>query len=123
MSNSRELSELELATLTIIGKNVKFVRRDLLCMTLENLAVQTNVSRDVLCRLEALASGDGQMGFGRVYPSISTVIKFCEGIGVTPSLLMGEDFESNTEIQDMILEKCKDCSKLPTGAKVINSDN
>lgn len=120
-SNARELSELELTTLTTIGKNVRFVRRDLLCATLEEMAKQTNVSRDVICRLEALAAGNGEMGFGRVYPSISTVIKFCEGIGVTPSDLMGVDFETNSGTQDKILEYCSEIVKLGTGAKVIES--
>jgi transcriptional regulator with XRE-family HTH domain len=107
---NRELSNLELKTLTNIGKNVKFVRRELLNLKLVEISEHTGVSRDVICRLEALASGDGQMGSGRVYPSISTVIKFCEGIGVTPAELLDKDFLEEPEIQDKILEYCKDFS-------------
>ena len=114
MSN-KELSELELKTLTNIGKNVKYVRRDLLGMKLVDIASHTGVSRDVICRLEALASGDGQMGNGRVYPSISTVIKFCENIGVTPGELLEKDFLYESEIQDRILEHCKDVANLSKG--------
>jgi transcriptional regulator with XRE-family HTH domain len=122
-SHSKELSDLELTTLTNIGRNVKFVRRDLLCLTLEEMAKQTSVSRDVICRLEALSTGDGSMGFGRIYPSISTVIKFSEGIGVTPSDLMGEDFTLNSKVQDSILEHCRDIAKLGSGMKTIESSD
>lgn len=105
MSN-KELSELELKTLTCIGRNVKYTRRGLLRMKLVDLSKHTGVSRDVLCRLEALADGTGNMGSGRVYPSISTIIKFCEGVGVTPSEILEKDFSSDTDIQTRILDNC-----------------
>lgn len=112
---SRELSELQLQTLTSIGKNVKYIRRNLLDVRLADISSYTGVSRDVICRLEALADGEGSMGSGRVYPSISTVIKFCEGVGITPAELLDIDVRSDVSIQNRILEHCKDM--LPQYAK------
>lgn len=109
--DNKELSELELKTLTNIGKNVKYVRRSLLDIRLVDIAQHTGVSRDVICRLEALSDGDGTMGNGRVYPSISTVIKFCEGIGVSPAELLEKDIQTDTELQRKILEHCKDMKR------------
>ena len=55
------------------------------------MADATGISRDVLCRLEALASGDGAMGKGRVYPSLSTIIKFSEFTGMELSELLDKN--------------------------------
>ena len=106
MSNvSRGLSDLEKNTLENIGKNVKFTRRSILGVTLATLAGNTGVSRDVICRLEALST---EVNENTTYPSISTVIKFCEGVGVTPAELFDKDFEEDSEIQKKIVESCKD---------------
>ena len=36
------------------------------------------------------------------------MIKFCEGVGVLPSELFDSEFEKETDIQNKILEHCKD---------------
>lgn len=114
---NKELSELELKTLTNIGKNVKFIRRNLLRLKLDEISEYTGVSRDVVCRLEALSSGEGKMGGnGRVYPSISTVIKLCESLGITPAELLDKDFLYEPDIQDKILEHCRDLVNPDRGA-------
>lgn len=105
MKSGRELSDLELSTLENIGNNVKFTRRNLVRVTLNEMARFTGVSRDVLCRLEAFSVKG--VGEDTSYPSISTVIKFCEGVGVTPAELLSENFRTNTEIQEKVLEACK----------------
>lgn len=120
MSN-KELSELELKTLTSIGKNVKYTRRGLLHTKLVDLSKHTGVSRDVLCRLEALADGSGNMGNNRVYPSISTIIKFCEGVGVTPAEIFEKDFSSDLGIQERILDNCSELIK-SDGIVLLDSD-
>lgn len=118
---SKELSELQLQTLTNIGKNVKYIRRSLLSVRLADISEYTGVSRDVICRLEALSSGDGNMGTGgRVYPSISTVIKFCEGVGITPAELLDINIEEDIQIQDKILEHCKEMKRDIKGVTVID---
>ena len=121
MSN-KGLSDMELRTLTNIGKNVKYVRRNLLGLKLDDLSKHTGVSRDVICRLEALSSGDGCMGNGRVYPSISTVIKFSEGVGVTPADLIDKDFMYESDIQDRIMEHCKDVINNSKGVTILSTD-
>ena len=56
--NSNEaLTEMALRTLTYIGNNVKFIRKSLLDVKLTKMVEITGVSRDVICRLEALATG------------------------------------------------------------------
>lgn len=119
---NKELSDLELRTLTNIGRNVKFVRRNLLGLKLVDISEKTGVSRDVICRLEALSSGEGQMGNGRVYPSISTVIKFCEGIGVSTGELLDCDIQNTPDIQDKILNHCKDFANLSKGVKILSEE-
>lgn len=106
----RAMSDLELLTLDNIGKNVRFIRRDLLRVTLEVLSKNTGVSRDVICRLEALSDIEDSVkkGVKIVYPSISTVIKFCNGVGVTPSQLFETQVEFNDEIIDSVKNYCKD---------------
>lgn len=104
-SVSKELSELEIKTLENIGRNVRYTRRNLLGVTLAEMASNTGVSRDVICRLEYLANG--LKSTDTVYPSISTVIKFCNGVGVTPAELFDKDFREDNEVQDKIVEHCK----------------
>lgn len=103
-NENRVLTELEKNTLMNIGKNVKYTRRDLLNVTLATLSKNTGVSRDVICRLEALSQG---VKPETTYPSITTMIKFCEGVGVLPSELFDSEFEQEAEIQNKILEHCK----------------
>ena len=103
--NSEELSKTELAVLTMVGKNVKFIRRTLLNLKLHELSDKTKISRDVLCRLEALSKGDGSMGKGRIYPSLSTLIKFCDGTGIQLSDLLDRDIEFDSDIQKKIMNK------------------
>lgn len=104
-TNCKELSELEMMTLENIGKNVKYTRRNLLNVTLAEMASNTGVSRDVICRLEYMANGIKSTD--TVYPSISTVIKFCNGVGVSPAELFDRDFKEDAEIQEKIVEHCK----------------
>lgn len=105
----KKFSELELTTLDNIGKNVRFIRRELLGVTLEGFAKSTGVSRDVICRLEALSDiGDNEIVSKIVYPSISTVIKFCNGVGIKPSQLFETQVEFNDEILEGIKEHCKE---------------
>ena len=101
----RSLSDLEKKTLINIGNNAKYVRRVLLGVTLEDMAKITDVSRDVLCRLEAMSSA---IDPNRSYPSITTVIKFCDHIGVTPAELFESDFSEVSFIRGKILEHCSD---------------
>ena len=109
----RKLSELELMALDNIGKNVRFVRRELLGVTLEGLAKSTGVSRDVICRLEALSDVEDSLRAGDkvVYPSISTVIKFCDGVGIKPSQLLETQIEYDEGVISIIKEHCKDFMK------------
>lgn len=101
----KEMSEFGMKTLENIGKNVKFTRRNLLDVTLNSMAKNTGISRDVICRLEYLS--DGTLSKETVYPSISTVIKFCEGVGVSLSDLFDKIFQEDLEVQGKILEHCK----------------
>lgn len=101
----KELSDFGINILENIGRNVKFTRRKLLNVTLYEFAENTGVSRDVICRLEDLAKGENVEQ--KTYPSIKTLIKFCEGVGVTPSDLFEKDFEKDDDIQNDILEHCK----------------
>lgn len=109
--NNGKMSDLELLTLDNIGKNVKYIRREVLGITLEHLAKTTGVSRDVICRLEALSDIDERRDTKVVYPSISTVIKFCNGVGITPSQLFETQVEFNEDIIENIEEHCKDFIK------------
>lgn len=97
------LSEMALNTLTTIGNNVRFIRRVLLGMNLNPMAEKTGVSRDVLCRLEALSEGTGAMGKGRVYPSLPTIIKFCESVGIDLSEMLTVDISMDANIQGRII--------------------
>lgn len=102
------LSEKSLTILTRLGSNIKFVRNSLLCLKLNDMAKVTGISRDVLCRLEVLSSGDGKAGNGRVYPSLSTIIKFCESMGIEVSELLDKDIAVDVDLQKKVLEKCSD---------------
>lgn len=101
------LSTMALQTLTTIGVNVRFIRKTLLDMNLTPMSEMTGVSRDVLCRLEALASGDGMMGKDRVYPSLPTLIKFCESTGIGLCELLTVDVVNCSDIQSVIINHCK----------------
>ena len=103
---NEKLSEMALNTLTMIGNNVRFIRKSLLDVKLNPMADLTGVSRDVLCRLEALASGEGNMGKGRVYPSIQTLFKFCESIGISLDELLTKEISIDPEIQSKIVNFC-----------------
>lgn len=103
-TESRVVTEFEKEIFTNIGKNVRYARRNILNITLANLSANTGVSRDVICRLEYLADGVKE---STVYPGIPTIIKFCEGVGVSPSDLFDKDFSTDIEIQNRILEHCK----------------
>ena len=89
---------------------MRFVRRELLGVTLEGLAKSTGVSRDVICRLEALSDVEDSLRAGDkvVYPSISTVIKFCDGVGIKPSQLLETQIEYDEGVINIIKEHCKD---------------
>ena len=100
------LSDMALNTLTRIGNNVKFIRKSLLNKKLIYMAELTGVSRDVIWRLEALSSGEGGMGKGRVYPSLPTLLKFCDAIGIDMSDMLTVDIEYSSDIQSRIVSHC-----------------
>ena len=106
MENEKRMSELSVKTLENIGKNVRFTRRSLLNITYASMQENTGVSRDVLCRLEDLSNTSTNENF-RGSPGFDTLIKFCDGVGVTPAELFEKEFSSDPDIQKRILEHCK----------------
>lgn len=103
----KNLTQAQLLALTNIGKNVQYIRKNILSLTLVQTSKWTGVSRDVLCRLEALASGEGKMGSGgRVYPSIMTIIKFSESVGLTPGELIDKVVADDPTLEEKVIRCC-----------------
>ena len=79
----------------------------ILSFTVVETSKFTGVSRDVLCRLEALASGEGKMGSGgRVYPSIMTIIKFSESVGLTPGEFIDKLVSDEPNLEAKVIRNC-----------------
>lgn len=100
---SREISEKEEIVLKMLGKNLRFVRKNLLNLTLQQMVDLTGVSRDVLCRVEDMANG---LKENKACPSIYTVIKIASGLGVKPSLLLDSDISMSEKSQNIVLFNC-----------------
>ena len=101
---SREINKNEEITLKILGKNLRFIRKNLLNLTLHQMVELTGVSRDVLCRVEDMANG---LNGKKAYPSIYTIIKIASGLGVKPSFLLDCDISMSDKCQSVVLNSCK----------------
>lgn len=115
MGNVNDFSELERDTLRLLSKNVRYLRRDLLNTTLNELANLTGASRDVICRIEDIATTDESENVNMKF-NLTTVIKLCEGTGITLAEMLCEDISKSEEIKDRV--RAKDL-----GIKVKKSNN
>nr|DAS88234.1 MAG TPA: helix-turn-helix domain protein [Bacteriophage sp.] len=84
----------DMLELVQLGKNVRYIRVNILETTISEFSNLTGISRDVICRIEDLRLGKNS----KACPSVSTILKLCKSLNVDIGEIMGNDISSNTTV-------------------------
>ena len=83
----------DMLELVQLGKNVRYIRVNVLETTISEFSNLTGISRDVVCRIEDLRMGKGS----KTCPSVSTILKLCKSLNIEIGDIMGNDISSNED--------------------------
>lgn len=83
----------DMLELVQLGKNVRYIRVNVLETTISEFSNLTGISRDVVCRIEDLRMGEGS----KTCPSVSTILKLCKSLNIEIGDIMGNDISSNED--------------------------
>ena len=81
----------DMLELVQLGKNVRYIRVNVLETTISDFSNITGISRVVVCRVEDLRLGKGS----KSCPSVSTVLKICKALNVEIGDIMCDDISQN----------------------------
>lgn len=86
-------NESDMLELVQLGKNVRYIRVNVLETTISEFSNLTGISRDVVCRIEDLRMGKGS----KTCPSVSTILKLCKSLNIEIGDIMGNDISFNED--------------------------
>lgn len=98
------MTDKELMTLRFLARNLRFIRRSLIQVSVSVVSRNTGISRDVINRLEYWA--DKIPNSKMAFPSISTLVKLGEAYGVSIGILFDVDISRDEGLQEMISKHC-----------------
>ena len=90
----------DMLELVQLGKNVRYIRVNVLETTISDFSNITGISRDVVCRVEDLRLGKSS----KSCPSVSTVLKICKALNVDIGDIMCDDISLNKSALDKLRE-------------------
>ncbi len=98
------MTNKELETLRFLARNLRFIRRSLIRVSVSVVSRNTGISRDVINRLEYWA--DKIPNSKMAFPSISTLVKLGEAYGVSVGVLFDVDISQSESLQEAISKHC-----------------